>query len=104
MSDMTQPFEMDGEVLRFRANPIVRDLLMTATQGQRMDLCIVWSRRYSQRDLHQFYQLLGYSVSGYGDAFSHHPKHVARIDKKAREFYSKRHLDQTSLQKPRTSR
>jgi len=52
---------------RFRENPIIRDLL---NQGQKhgFDLNhIVGRGGYRLPDLLQFYQLIGYSVDGYGD-------------------------------------
>lgn len=83
---MSQPMEVVDGVVRFRANPIVRDLLDAASKGERLDLNEIWLRRsfrrYTQRDMRQFYQLIGYSVSGYGDM----PlglKHIGRMDAKA---------------------
>lgn len=55
---------VDG-VLRFKANNIVRFLLDRGPN----DLHALGSIRYlfSQEDWDQFMQLIGYSVSGYGD-------------------------------------
>jgi hypothetical protein len=60
-----QPIVNDGGVLRFKSNNIVRFLLDRGPN----DLNTLGNIRYlfSQDDWDQFMQLIGYSVSGYGD-------------------------------------
>lgn len=60
-----QPIVKVDGVLRFKANNIVRFLLDRGPN----DLNALGSIRYlfSQDDWDQFMQLIGYSVSGYGD-------------------------------------
>jgi len=60
---------VDG-VERYKANPIIRFLLDEATAGRQCDLNRIWTSGFSRADLQEFYQLIGYSVSGYGDVFS----------------------------------
>lgn len=59
-----QPVELDGHgVARFRANQIVEYLL---DEGG-LDLNMLARHGFPNEDWEQFYQLIGYSVSGYGD-------------------------------------
>lgn len=67
-----QPLCWDnGGVLRFMENRIVRDLLDLATYEKIMDLNTIAidaaKGRYTKAEQRQFAQLIGYSVSGYGD-------------------------------------
>lgn len=54
---------------RFAGNPVVRDLLDAARDGRTLDLNAIWvdycRSRYTKEEMREFYQLLGYSVSGY---------------------------------------
>ena len=59
---------MVGKVLRFRANPIVDKLLDLATaHGYSMNDIVLefHAGKFTRDDLRQFYQLVGYSLSGY---------------------------------------
>lgn len=61
-------------VRRFRANRIVRDLLDAATEGRRYDLNEIWRQakghgKYTLPELQELYQLIGYSLDGYGEIF-----------------------------------
>lgn len=63
-------------VLRFVANPIVRDLLDAATAAKVMDLNTIavaaqLHGNYSKQDQQQFAQLIGYSLSGYSELLSY---------------------------------
>jgi hypothetical protein len=59
-----QPLEIDAHgVLRFKANAIVQYLLDKGGLNMN-DLAIV---QFSKEDRQQFAQLIGYSLSGYGD-------------------------------------
>lgn len=59
-----QPLETDAQgVIRFKANAIVQFLLETGPY----DLNDIASRSFSIEDQEQFAQLIGYSLSGFGD-------------------------------------
>ena len=63
-----QPLVIDEQkVLRFKQNKIVRDLLdFASSRGMSLNE-IAFNRTYSDDDHQQFAQLIGYSVSGYGE-------------------------------------
>lgn len=64
MNHPRQPIEKDQNgVLRFKSNAIVRALLDTGKLNMN-DLAVL---PFSVEDRCQFAQLIGYSVSGYGD-------------------------------------
>lgn len=52
------------------AQGVVR-LLNAATNGQKLDLNLLWMRRdlYSLDEFQELYQLIGYSISGYEEIF-----------------------------------
>lgn len=56
----------DNDVIRFKANKIVRFLLDWASQ-RGIDMNTLAIMPFSQEDRAQFAQLIGYSVSGYGE-------------------------------------
>lgn len=59
-----QPLVSDGSgVLRFKENAIVRHLL----ENGKIDLNALACLEFPQDDREQFAQLIGYSLSGYGD-------------------------------------
>lgn len=58
-----QPLFLDGEVVRFQANKIVTAVL----EQSRLDLNMIARMNFSQEDREQFAQLIGYSVSGFGE-------------------------------------
>ncbi len=62
-----QPIAIDNEgVVRFKRNAIVRDLLdFASTRG--FDMNAIAVRDYTVSDREQFAQLIGYSVSGFGE-------------------------------------
>lgn len=76
-----QPIVMVGDVVRFQPNAIVRWLL----DNQRIDLneIAVHLKTFPVSDREQFWQLLGYSVSGYGDLSFVRRKTIDRADAKA---------------------
>lgn len=63
-------FTKDG-VIRFRKNMVLCFLLEEAREGRKCDLNRIAQQRFSANwpadDVEQFWQMLGYSVSGYGD-------------------------------------
>lgn len=63
-----QPLAFDAHgVIRFTENKIVRNLLDRARDKGIMDLNSIACEPYSQEDRQQFAQLIGYSLSGYGE-------------------------------------
>jgi hypothetical protein len=62
-----QPVVADDQgVLRFKANAIVEHLL-EAGRRYGVDMNSIAAGRFSREDREQFAQLIGYSVSGFGD-------------------------------------
>jgi len=69
-------------VARFRENKIVRFLLDAGP----FDMNQLALMSFSNKDREQFAQLIGYSVSGYGDLSYPSPKSVAKADAKVEEL------------------
>lgn len=70
MKQPMQPLVRDEHgTIRFQANAIVRYLLDEATAGRRCSMNDLARHQhlFSADDREQFAQLIGYSVSGYGD-------------------------------------
>ena len=80
-----QPLVMDGKVIRFKKNEIVEFLLDKGSYTLN-DLAI---RRFSDEDRAQFAQLIGYSVSGWGDLSYVKRADAIRADKMAERFWKK---------------
>lgn len=57
----------DDGVVRFQQNSIVRWLLDEAGKGRHVDLNRIAMEEFDDEDKRQFAQLIGYSVSGWGD-------------------------------------
>ena len=74
----------DG-VIRFRGNAIVEWLVDTG----RVNLNEIASHGFPQADMEQFWQLLGYSVSGYGDLSFISPETVQAADELANRISDK---------------
>jgi hypothetical protein len=75
-----QPLVFDaGGVVRFQGNAIVEWLFET----KRINLNDIMVYQFDVDDLSQFWQLLGYSVSGYGDLSFVDPAIVAKADAEA---------------------
>jgi hypothetical protein len=62
-----QPIVWAGGVIRFKENKIVSALYEAASEGRKLDLNMVAAMGFSRDDHEQFAQLIGYSVSGFGD-------------------------------------
>jgi hypothetical protein len=64
------PMEMADDVLRFRANRVVRYLLDSARQNK-VGLNELWAYALAagvyREEMQEFYRLIGYSLSGYGE-------------------------------------
>ena len=68
MRHPTQPLAPDeGGTVRFKGNAIVRRLLDRSGEGLKTDLNDIACMEFSQEDRQQFAQLIGYSLSGYGE-------------------------------------
>lgn len=74
-----QPIELDDQgVARFRRNKIIDWLYR---QGK-IDLNEIATKQFPAEDQMQFAQLIGYSVSGYGDLSYASRKSIAKADRK----------------------
>jgi hypothetical protein len=68
MRHPTQPLAADdGGIVRFKENQIVRKLLDRSREGLKTDLNDIACMEFPQEDRQQFAQLIGYSLSGYGE-------------------------------------
>jgi len=82
-----QPFIIDSQgVLRFKKNKIVDFLL----DNGGIDLNRLWrlwgSGLFPIEDMEQFYQLIGYSISGFNEMSNFTDETVNQINKLADEF------------------
>lgn len=99
---MTEADPMDGlpqqpivvvadKVIRFRANRIVEMLYTKAVAGQKFGLndiaVLAHQGVFTKAEQMQFAQLLGYSVSGFGELSYAHPLVVAEADARAEAVY-----------------
>lgn len=82
-----QPIVMVGKVARFKENKIVRMLLDTHPN---MDLNKIACMSFSRADRNQLAQLIGYSVSGFGDLGYSFPSDVAEADAEVEQRFCKR--------------
>lgn len=81
-----QPIEIDNHgVARFKANRIVCFLLDSGP----FDMNILARMNFSDEDRQQFAQLIGYSVSGFGDLSYADPKAVSKADNKVEKMFRK---------------
>lgn len=83
-----QPIYVDTQgVVRFKRNAIVDYLLAEAgKRGFTLNQLVAVKGDFSQDDWEQFYQLIGYSISGYGgldEVSDESVKKAARRSKKA---------------------
>ena len=74
-----QPLEWVDDVIRFKQNKIVRFLLDAGLY----DMNLLLMMPFDREDYEQFAQLIGYSVSGFGDLSYADPKVVDDADKQA---------------------
>lgn len=68
--------------IRFKQNQIISDMLELCHKHG-LGLNEIAMRDYEKDDRSQLMQLIGYSVSGYGDLSCSRAKHVMRADEKA---------------------
>lgn len=82
-----QPVVIAGDgCARFKENKIVRDLLELAIKHG-MDLNQICIKGYDPDDYAQLMELIGYSVSGYGDLDRSRRDHVRRADRDAEKLW-----------------
>lgn len=82
-----QPVVIAGDgCARFKENKIVRDLLDMASKHG-MDLNQICIKGYDPDDYAQLMELIGYSVSGYGDLHLARRDHVRRADRDADKLF-----------------
>lgn len=63
-----QPLEKDKHgTLRFKENKIVNWMLEQGRNGNKFDLNTIAIQNFSLDDMRQFNQLIGYSLTGYGE-------------------------------------
>ena len=74
-----QPVVRDAHgVVRFKENSIVRFLLDSGPVD--LNWLAAIGMQFTQEDWQQFYQLIGYSVSGYGDLFEVSAESIAQAN------------------------
>jgi hypothetical protein len=81
-----QPIYLDPRgVIRFKANAIIRKFFCRDDEqmSRMISLNDIHVEDFPIEDVEQFWQLLGYSVSGYGDLSFVRKKTVALADRKA---------------------
>ena len=92
-SNPMQPigYDTDG-VIRFKANRIVLHLLDSARAGKKCDLndLAIMQELFSIDDWSQFYQLIGYSVSGFGEVQRADDNAVAAAEAIAEELHQRK--------------
>lgn len=90
-----QPIERTKNgVIRFKANAIVRWLVDSKQINLNQISIYCQEHRVPKPDIEQFWQLLGYSVSGYGDLGFVRRKTVETADEIAAGFQSTSNGDQ----------
>lgn len=89
-----QPIEYVGEVIRFRENKAVRWMYDRLSQcGISMNEIVLAyhkEKAFTVDDMEQLYQLIGYSVSGFGDLNIPRPETVVAAGAIAAELYAKK--------------
>lgn len=81
-----QPVVLIGNVARFKQNAIVRWLL----EAGPFDLNQIAVTPFSDDDRNQFAQLIGYSVSGFGELSYADPERVAAADRVVEQMLNKK--------------
>jgi len=89
-----QPLVLVGGIIRFKQNKVVDFLLECAREGKKFDLNALWilyhRKLFSIEDMVQLYQLIGYSVSGFGDISNFPKKTIRKFDELAAKMVAKR--------------
>ena len=90
MKNPFQPFEMTGNVVRFRRNKIVEDLLDFAQlHGFGLNQ-IAMRGDYTQDDYEQFMQLIGYSLCGFHEISRVSDKTAKKASKAASKQFGRK--------------
>lgn len=85
-----QPIVLDEHgTARFQQNAIVRYLIDLTTNLGVCDMNTLGMKQYSSEDRAQFAQLIGYSVSGFGDMSYAPKKIVKKADRKVKKLLEK---------------
>lgn len=79
----------ENGVARFKENKIIQHLFETRA----LDLNVIGCMDFSDEDRMQIAQLLGYSVSGFGDLSYAKNKVIKKADKKAEKLWKKKNRD-----------
>jgi len=79
----------DRNIARFKENGIVRFLLDNGPFSLNELSMMLAKGKFSQEDYTQLMQLIGYSVSGYGELSTSPPELVTRADEEAGKLWSK---------------
>lgn len=79
----------DDGIIRFKRNRAVRFLLDEATAGRPCDLNRIAFQEFPREDMEQLAQLVGYSVSGFGDLSYAKKSTVRKADKIADKLIRK---------------
>lgn len=87
-----QPVGWDGKgVVRFQGNAVVRQLLdQSSARGFDLNNLSIACQDAPQADWEQFAQLIGYSVSGFGDLSYASPETIDKADRKVDRLVDKR--------------
>jgi hypothetical protein len=83
---MQPVFKDENGIIRFKPNAIVNHLLDRARIGLRTDLNVIGAMDFSVDDREQFAQLIGYSVSGFGDLSYVREETIIKADRLAAYF------------------
>jgi hypothetical protein len=70
-------------IARFRANKIVQWVLRQGKRGRKFDLNDIIVEDFPIEDVEQFWQMLGYSLSGYGELSFIREETIAHADAEA---------------------
>lgn len=82
-----QPLILDEDgIVRFKHNSVVRFLLDTSSFDMNKLWRMLGSGIFSIEDMEQFYQLIGYSVSGFGEMSHFRAETVSKADELADEM------------------
>lgn len=83
-----QPIVWVDDIIRFKENPIVRHLLNTHPDVDLNKIAVL--PNVTRDDHSQFNQLIGYSVSGYGDLSCANRQHLGEADQIAEAMAKER--------------
>lgn len=91
LKDLKHPRQPIGyaedNIIRFKPNGIIRWMLEQGGQGKKFNLNDIAMQSFSVEDRVQFWQMLGYSVSGFGDLSFVPEEEVTACDAEAAAIY-----------------